>query len=138
MERRGRNEQRDVQLAAAAPGGAYPAGARQGPGANEQPGDAGRTPDAGQQQPVPYPLIRRRPGGATAADDPGRSGATGVVCCRDRVEASGGGRPCCTGPPASSFRVRSAVGLLRGVLALTLLRGTREAPSGGARGSERG
>jgi signal transduction histidine kinase len=50
--REANHEQRDVQLAAASGSGAYAAGDREGPRAQQQPGHAGRTPRAGRQQPV--------------------------------------------------------------------------------------
>ncbi len=56
------DEQRDVQLAAASSGGAYPASARPRSVAHEQPGDARRAPDDGERWPVPRPLIRLPPG----------------------------------------------------------------------------
>ncbi|CAA9262543.1 MAG: hypothetical protein AVDCRST_MAG57-2721, partial [uncultured Blastococcus sp.] len=49
-------EQRDVRLAGASPGRAYPAGPRSGPGPHEQPGDARRAPDDRQPQPLPRSL----------------------------------------------------------------------------------
>src|SRR5688500_6132328 len=76
------DEQRDVQLAGASSGRAYPASARPRSVGHEQPGHARRAPDDGERWPVLRPLNRPEPRerGAPETRDPG-PGGTGVDCC---------------------------------------------------------